>query len=96
MIQAGAVQARPAAQPVAPKSPQLESFLAQLEAQRIHFRLGRVRQGFVLVEVAVPGERWEIEFGADGAVEVEVFRSNGTIADAAALGDLLRRFGESQ
>lgn len=77
-----------------PKPKNLEALLAQLVAQRIHFRRGSVRQGFQLIEVAVPGERWEIEFGADGEVEVEVFRSDGTIHGAAALGDLLRRFGE--
>lgn len=71
---------------------QLEEFLARLEAARICFKLGRVRQGFVLVEIAVPGERWEVEFGVGGVVEVEVFRSDGRLAGTEALVDLFTRF----
>ena len=75
-----------------PRPLQLEEFLAQLEAARIFFKLCRARSGFVLVEIAVPGERWEVEFGVDGVVEVEVFRSDGRVAGAEALGDLFARF----
>jgi hypothetical protein len=46
-----------------------------------------------MVVVSVPGERWEVEFMIDGSVEVEVFRSNGTIDEEHALARLLA-FGE--
>lgn len=36
-----------------------------------------------MVEVAVPGERWEAEFFADGEVAVEVFRSAGMEGEEA-------------
>jgi len=28
-----------------------------------------------MVEIAVPGERWEVEFFEDGTVETEIFRA---------------------
>jgi hypothetical protein len=47
-----------------------------------------------MVTVAVPGERWEIEFLDDGSVEVERFVSAGTIEDARALDDLFAVYAE--
>jgi hypothetical protein len=41
-----------------------------------------------MVSVAVPGERWEIEFLADGSVEVERFTSAGEIYGEEALDEL--------
>lgn len=73
----------------------LLSFLNELRKGKIHYRLDQFRDNAIMVEVAVPGERWEIEFLDDGAVEAEVFRSDGTIADAAALDDLIRRHSDS-
>jgi len=32
-----------------------------------------------MVQVALPGERWEVEFFEDREPEVEIFRSDGTI-----------------
>jgi len=69
----------------------LLSFLNELRKGRIHYRLDQFRDDAIMVEVAVPGERWEVEFLDDGTVEVEVFRSDGTITDAGALDDLVRR-----
>ena len=73
----------------------LEDFLARLELSRIHFRLARARAGHVMVQIAVPGERWEVEFGEEGQVEVEVFKSDGTIAGHEALADLFERFEDA-
>jgi len=47
-----------------------------------------------MVEVAVPGERWEIELHADGEIGVEVFKSVGGIQGSEALEDLFRRFSD--
>ena len=44
--------------------------------------------------IAVPGERWEVEFFSDGSIEVEVFLSNGEIYDANKLSDLFQRFSD--
>ena len=48
-----------------------------------------------MVQIAVPGERWEVEFGEEGEVEIEVFKSDGTIAGSEALADLFERFDDA-
>jgi len=69
-------------------------FLNDLRAGKIHYQLSQRRDDAIMVEVAVPGERWEIEFLEDGSVEVEVFRSDGQILDAAALASLLGKHSD--
>jgi len=69
-------------------------FLAKLDTAKIHYRLGRSRDDTVMVEAHVPGERWEIEFFEDGEIEVEIFRSDGSLRGADALEDLFRRFSD--
>jgi hypothetical protein len=32
-----------------------------------------------MVEIAVPGQRWEVEFMDDGSIEIEKFISSGQI-----------------
>ncbi len=46
-----------------------------------------------MVQVAVPGERWEIEFFPDHTPEVEVFRSKGGVGDANLLDRLFAEHG---
>jgi len=46
-----------------------------------------------MVIVAVPGQRWEVEFLEDGRVDVEKFVSDGTISDESELLRLLEEFG---
>jgi len=48
---------------------QLIEFLEALEEKKIYFRLNKIRDS-ILVEIAVPGERWEVEFFEDGTVLV--------------------------
>ncbi len=69
----------------------LLSFLNDLREAKINYRLQHQREEAIMVEVAVPGERWEIEFLEDGSVEAEVFRSDGQILDASVLDELVRR-----
>jgi len=70
---------------------QLLSFLDRLETNRIYYRLNKVRDA-ILVEVAVPGERWEIEFFEDSHIEIERFISEGIIMDELALEDFFERY----
>lgn len=56
----------------------LLEFLECLEEAKITYRLNHVREA-IMVEVCVPGERWEVEFFGDGTVEVERFISTGRI-----------------
>lgn len=72
----------------------LATFLRRLEAERIHFTLTLVREGAVMVQVAVPGERWEVEFFPDRAAEVEVFRSDGSVGDSSLLKRLFTEYGD--
>ncbi|MGB3262935.1 MAG: hypothetical protein WBA89_03170 [Microcoleus sp.] len=69
-------------------------FLQKLEKQAIDYSLAHHRDEAVMVIVAVPGERWEIEFLSDGSVEVEKFFSNGEIAGEEALSELFDRYSE--
>ena len=62
-------------------------FLGELEKRNIYYRLNKVNDS-VLVEIAVPGERWEVEFLPDGNIQVEKFISVGNIADESALEEL--------
>jgi hypothetical protein len=72
----------------------LAALLRRLDAARIAYRLERVRDDAIAIEVAVPGERWEIEWFESGEVEVEIFRSSGEILDARALTELFARFAD--
>lgn len=70
-------------------------FLNRLEKNKIYYRLEKVRGEAIMVEVAVPGERWEVEFLEDGTVDVEKFVSDGgDIYDEKELEILFRNFGD--
>lgn len=60
----------------------------------MHFTLTSVWEGAVMVQVAVPGERWEIEFFPDHTPEVEVFRSDGGVGGANLLDRLFQEHGD--
>ena len=47
-----------------------------------------------MVEIAVPGKRWEVEFLDDGTVEAEVFRSDGAIHNSSPLDELIRKHSD--
>lgn len=66
----------------------LVEFLDMLDARNVPYRLDRVRNA-VMVLVASPGKRWEVEFMDDGGVEVEGFSSDGTISDERIIPALL-------
>lgn len=66
----------------------LHSFIRELDATRTHYALTAVREGAVMVQVALPGERWEVEFFDDREPEVEVFRGDGSIFGPEKLTDL--------
>ena len=63
-------------------------FCAELERRHADYQLKIVRDA-LMVSVAVPGERWELEFFDDGAVEVERFVSQGVSEDGSALQKVL-------
>ncbi len=55
----------------------LNTFLNRLEQGHIYYKLDKICPDTILVEVAVPGERWEVEFAADGEIVIEKFKSIG-------------------
>ncbi len=71
----------------------LLDFLDRLKAARIHFDLGYHTLRAVMVQIAVPGARWEVEFLEDGDVRVEVFASRGDVERVDSPDELLRRLG---
>ncbi len=76
------------------KLSELTSFLNRLDSSAIHYTLSSVRDHAILVGVSVPGERWEIEFMAEGQIEIEVFKSDGTIRDCSVIEELFRQHSE--
>ena len=74
----------------------LLAFLNQLRAGKIYYRLSQHRDNAIMVEVTVPGERWEVEFLDDGGVDVEVFKSDGTIHDRSLLPALVDRYSDAE
>ena len=72
----------------------LNKFLNTLEENKIFYRLSKIRRESVMVEVAVPGQRWEVEFMDDGTVEIEKFFSEGTIHGSEELQVLIDNFSD--
>ena len=79
-----------------PTYERLLGFLHRLNEQRVPYTLTTVRQQAIMVQFAVPGERWEVEFLADGAVEVERFRSDGRREGKSALDELWEILAEGE
>lgn len=69
----------------------LIEFLDELEVRKIYYRLNKIREG-ILVEIVVPGERWEVEFLADGSIEIEKFFSDGQIFSETEIATLFDNF----
>lgn len=65
----------------------LLKFLTFLEDKEIYYRLNKVSEN-LMVEIAVPGQRWEVEFLPSGEVQVEKFISEGHILGESALAEL--------
>ena len=65
-------------------------FLTGLEERKISYRLEHNRPDTLMVLLAVPGERWEVEFFPDGNVELEVFGNSVGVRSARVQEILLR------
>ena len=74
----------------------LLTFLNKLEQEKISYTLAHHRDEAIMINVAVPGERWEVELLSDGSIEVEKFISNGEIAGEEALSELFARYSEQE
>jgi hypothetical protein len=71
--------------------------LRRLKEAKIAHRLAQYREDAIMIEVDVPGERWEIEFvdyDDEVHVEIERFRGDGTMHDEAALEELFVQYSD--
>ncbi len=73
---------------------ELIAFLNKLEERSIFYKLNKVRNEAIMVEVAVPGQRWEIEFLEDGTVDIEKFLSDKDMYDVNELETLFKEFSD--
>lgn len=71
----------------------LLDFLNRLDNANIFYRLSKQRPEYIMVEVAVPGQRWEIEF-SDDDICVEKFIADGDIYGETELEILLKDFSD--
>lgn len=69
-------------------------FGVRLDSANIAYDLAMARADTIMFSIAVPGERWEVEFCRDGSVEVEVFRSDGHILGESSLAGLFEAFSD--
>jgi hypothetical protein len=69
-------------------------FCRELDRRNVSYELRIVRDEALMMSVAVPGERWEIEFFDDGTIELERFISQGVAEAPSALAELLAWFDE--
>lgn len=72
----------------------LLSFLKDLKKHKIHFILEYIREETILVNIAVPGQRWEVEFCEDGSIKVERFMSYKGIEKESVLRELFEEFSD--
>ena len=74
-----------------------QSFLdlcAELDRRQVRYDIGSVRDRALMVRVAVPGERWELEVFDNGTIELERFVSQGVESDQDATSKLLAYFDQ--
>ncbi|MFJ7973749.1 hypothetical protein [Psychrobacillus sp. NPDC096389] len=70
------------------------AFLNKLDDNNIFYKLNKVRTEAIMVDVAVPGQRWEIEFLEDGTVDIEKFISDKDMYDVSELETLFKEFSD--
>ena len=63
----------------------LLDLLNRLDAAHIDYKLDHTRSDSVMVDVSVPGWRWEVESVADGSLNVERYRSVAGVEDDGGL-----------
>jgi hypothetical protein len=66
----------------------LVAFLERLDNAKIPYTLSSQRYEAISVVAYAPGEYWEIDFLADGEIDVERYRSDGKIHDESMLEEL--------
>ena len=80
---------------------ELIELLEKLEEKKIYYRLNKTRDDTIMIEVTVPGQKWEIEYNTYGKspehsckIEIEKFVCNGILYDESELETLFRDFSD--
>ncbi len=60
------------------KMKKLIKILNTLEEANIYYKLDKCNDEYIMIDVAIPGERWEIEV-SDEDIRIERFKSYGDI-----------------
>jgi hypothetical protein len=71
---------------------ELICFLKQLDSRKISYSISRYINDSISIIVVVPGERWEIDVDHDGEIQIEIFKSDGTIYDSNKIEYLFEQF----
>ena len=71
----------------------LIDFLNELELRNIFYKLDKKNDEYIMIEIRVPGELWEVEF-SDDDIRIERFISTGTILDESELKTLFDLFSD--
>jgi hypothetical protein len=53
----------------------LLDFLNRLDQAHISYQLGHTRPDSVMIDISLPGWRWEVEFMTDQSIDIERYRS---------------------
>lgn len=73
----------------------LLAFLQRLRDAKIDYTIRHSRDDALMVVVYTPGEYWEIDFVANGDVDIERFRSDGQIQNEAMLEELFALWSDN-
>jgi hypothetical protein len=74
----------------------LLAFLERLDQAKIPYTMRHSRDDAVMVVVYAPGQYWEIDFIADGDIDIERYRSDGHIDDESVLEELFALWAEPE
>ncbi len=73
----------------------LLDFLNRLDAAHLAYSLRHTRPDSLMIDLALPGWRWEIEFMSDGSIDIERYKSvAGVENDEGLLDALLEQFAD--
>ena len=73
----------------------LLDFLNRLERAHISYTVRHTRPDSIMADLSLPGWRWEVEFLADGSIDIERYRSvNGVENDPALIEELFANFSD--
>ena len=68
-------------------------FLNSLEEKHIFYKLAKCNDEYIMVEIVLPGQHWEVEF-SDDDIRIEKFISSGSLFDGSEIDVLFRDFSD--